>query len=292
MRQFSMQKFMRGWPSRVVPFLLAIWLPLCAAATGPAQRTTYIVAVTPQISASAIHAEWSPFLAALGHATGIQLQLRAHDSKQAFDLDVAGGIPDLVYLNPQAVAGARQTHGYLPLVRDSTLLTGILLVTQESPIRTLRDLHGHTLIFPWETAFASSVYIRALLHEQEKIDFKTVYAGNHQNVYRQLLLGEATAGASVPNVLAKESAAMRARLRILYTTPGMAPHAFAAHPRVPSVQREQLIQAIFKLGQNAEGNALLNAINIPAPVVADYQRDYAWTEKFLLSKQKQTGKKP
>lgn len=287
-----MRKFMDDWCWRLLALVLAISSPLCAAASSQALRPTYIVAVTPQIAASATHSAWTPFLAVLEQATGIHFQFRAHDSKQAFDDEVARGIPDLVYLNPHAVAEARRSQGYVPLVRSSASLTGILLVAQASPLRSLSDLHGQAVVFPSETAFASSVYMRSLLHEQAHIEFKVAYAGNHQNVYRQLLLGEAAAGASEPAVLAKESATVRARLRILYTTPGMSPHAFAAHPRVPLAQREQLIQAILKLAQNPDGAKHLAAVDIPAPMPANYQRDYAWTEKFLTAKPNRLVKTP
>lgn len=260
--------------------VLAFFTGGALAEIAPPRPNTLIVAVTPQRSATAINNAWSPILAALESTVGVRLQLRAYESKERFDTDVQMGIPDLVYLNPDAVVLARHANGYTPIIRDTQPLTGILLVPEDSPIQRVEDLEGRTIAFPWETAFASSIYLNMMLRDKLKIGYTVTYAGNHQNVYRRLLLGEADAGGSVPNILAKESVAMRSRLRTIYSTPDLPPHAIAMHPRISKALAGKFQLAILQLAQTAEGRAMLESINIPSPLMADYARDYAALEKF------------
>jgi len=56
---------------------------------------------------------------------------------------------------------------------------------------------------------------------------------------------------------------VRDQLRILWTTKGYTPHAFAAHPRVPPDVVERLNAAMLAIGQDDEGRALLEPLSLP-----------------------------
>lgn len=256
--------------------VLLFWFP--AAWAGQ----VYTISVVPQFTPVDIGTRWTPLLARLEKDTGISLQLRVLEHIPKFEADFLAGLPDFVYLNPWHEVMAMKAQGYIPLVRGGDPLNGILVVDRQGPIKRLADLSGKTLAFPSPNAFGASLYMRALLKEQEGLDFTPTYVGTHQNVYRHVLLGEAAAGGGIAATLEKEPAAVQSRLFVLYATPGVPSHPLAAHPRVPAQIREQLAAALLRLDRTPEGRRLLQAVELDRTLAVDYARDYAPLEKLKL----------
>lgn len=249
------------------------------------QAREYLLAVVPQLSPSSAYRDWSPFAERLGRETGITLRVRVYRTFDEFETDLANGLPDLVYLNPYQEIRAHRTQGYIPLVRDDSYrLSGVLVVRQDSPLQSVRDLNGQTIGFPDANAFAASLYMRALLQEKEKIRFTSRYYTTHGNVYRHVIVGDVAAGGGANTTLAAERAETRHELRVLYQTPGTAPHPLSAHPRVPGRDREAITAAILHMVKDVDGARLLKAIQMPEPGRADFARDYAPLEKWRLQK--------
>jgi len=265
---------------------LFILLVYTFGVTAPAHagEQTFTVAVVPQSASSKIFREWTPFLSRLEQLTGYRFKLLAYDAFADFEKEFSEGIPDLIFLNPYHLVVAKRLQDYQPLVRDSTPLAGILVVKKGGQIKVLADLNGKTIAFPSPNSLGASLYMRAILFEENHISFNPVYVGSHQNVYRHVLLGEADAGGGIKRTLNKESNALRSNLNILFKTPEIAPHPLAAHPRVKAEVRKKIIAAILAMGADSESSKLLAAIQIPRPVKADYQRDYAGLEKLRLDR--------
>jgi phosphonate transport system substrate-binding protein len=255
-----------------VLFLLCLLAPLSANAQ--TSRQTFTLSVVPQFTPVDIGLRWTPLLRHLETETGYSFQLRLLDKIPRFETDFLAGIPDLVYLNPYHMLMAAEAQGYIPLVRGSDPLIGILVTEQNGPIKTLQDLDGKRLAFPAPNAFGASLYLRALLTEKEGLRFSSDYVGSHQNVYRHVLIGEAAAGGGIHATLEKESVALQNRLRVLYTTPGVAPHPLAAHPRVTQVAREKIRAALLKLDSTPSGRKILADVELDKVISADFARDY------------------
>jgi phosphonate transport system substrate-binding protein len=245
---------------------------------------TFTLSVVPQFTPVDIGLRWAPLLQRLETETGYGFQLRQVDKIPKFESDFQTGTPDLLYLNPYHMVMAAKSNGYIPLVRGSEPLKGILVVDKTGPIKSLQDLNGKTLAFPAPNAFGASLYMRALLIEAEGLRITPSYVGTHQNVYRHVLMGEAAAGGGIIATLEKESAALQNRLHVLYTTPGVAPHPLAAHPRVPQAAREKIIAALFKIDSEPLGRKLLADVELDKIVRADYARDYLPLEKLKLER--------
>ena len=286
MRNQASDRLQGGMLSRSFPSIcqlacaVLLWL-----AVSTVQAREYLLAVVPQLSPSATYRGWSPFAERVGREAGITLRIRVYRTFDEFEADLANGLPDLVYLNPYQEIRAHRTQGYIPLVRDGSYrLSGVLVVRQDSPLQSVRDLNGQTVGFPDANAFAASLYMRALLQEKEKIHFTSRYYTTHGNVYRHVIVGDVAAGGGANTTLAAERPETRHELRVLYQTPGIAPHPLSAHPRVPGRDREAITAAILRILKDADGARLLKAIQMPEPVRADYARDYAPLEKWQLQK--------
>ncbi len=260
------------------------WLLLLVSiiATPVWAETVYSLAVVPQFTTIDIGLRWTPLLERIKKETGITLQIRSTQDIPAFEAEFMTGIPDFVYLNPYHMVMAKKAQGYQPLIRSNRALSGILVVRKDTNIHQLSDLKGATLAFPAPNAFGASLYMRALLKEEEHLDFTPNYVSTHQNVYRHVLYGDALAGGGVAATLEREPAGIRDQLRILYRTPNAAPHPLAAHPRVSKQIVERVTQAFQALAADDEGIKMLMRVGLEGVVPADYARDYAPLEKLGL----------
>ena len=245
------------------------------AAPEPMKLSVFVV---PQFTVVNTHRAWAPFLGRLGARTGITFELHHSASIPELETQLGRGEPDLALINPYHAVMINQRPGYIVLVRDTTPLTGILVVQTDSNIKSLQQLKGQELAFPAPNAFGASLFIRALL-DHEGIHFKPRYLKTHQNVYRHVILGDVAAGGGVRNTLAREPEAVKNKLRVLFETAGVAPHPLVAHPRIPAQIRERIIMEILAMGTDAD-QPLLVAVGLAAPVRADYVRDYQPLKKY------------
>lgn len=252
-------------------------LGLAALGAGNALATTtnlrWRLAVVPQLTPIDMYGNWQPLVEALTLAK-IPCDLVIHPTIEVFEQEFLQGRADLVFLNPYHMVMARNAHGYVPLVRDRRPLEGLLLVARDAPVRTVKDLRGSRISFPAPNALGASLYIRAVLAE-ENMPYQAHYAGNHRNAIRQVLAGDSAAAGVVRATYELEPTEVSQALRVLYTTPAIAPHPIAAHPRVPLAVRQQLLDVLYGLARDAHQQGLLQAIQMPEPVAADYRRDYA-----------------
>lgn len=271
--------------------LLAPWLsvaqPAPASTASPAasaMQRVYTVSVVPQFPAADIARTWVPILERLGPQVGARFELKVARDIPSFEADVKAGAPDFAYMNPFHQVRAKRAQGYVPLVRDSELLTGILVVRKDDPMRHLKQLDGQTLAFPAPNAFGASLLIRAQLDEVERVHITPFYARTHTNAYRQTLAGKAAATGGLRATLEREPPEVQAGLRILFETPGAAPHPLSAHPRVPAKVQQAVQAAWLKLAQDSSLRANFQGVPMSQPVRADHARDYAPLERLKLDR--------
>lgn len=281
---------MMTWrPKRLWRLYFAMLLGSAGAASAQL-APKYSVSVVPQFGPTQLHQAWAPVLARLSQDTGMTLELKVSPTIPLFEADFLKGAPDFAYMNPYHAVMAKQAHGYQPLLRDRQGLTGILLVHKNSPYTQVSDLKDQALGFPAPHAFGASLYMRALLSDSVKIRFSTHYVGTHPNVFRHVLRGEVAGGGSIASAFGDELPEVRNQLRIIFKTPEVASHPLVAHPRMPESVRQAVIRAFLALAKDPAGQALLKAIHLPNPVVAQYERDYAPLEQLNLQKYLATEK--
>ncbi len=244
----------------------------------------YSVYIVPQLTPVATHKAWAPVLEKLAAATGLEFELNVEPSIPAFEQAIASGTPDFAYMNPYHIIVAKRDKGYIPLLRDSkNMLEGILVVKKGGEIKSLEDLKGKTLSFPAPNAFAASLFMRALL-AQQNITITTNYVKTHSNVYRSVLLGDVAAGGGINNTFQREPKDVSDQLQVLYVTPKTAPHPLAVNPRIPEAVRIKVLETFIQLATDPANAALFDAIQMPIPVPADYARDYHSLEALGLEK--------
>lgn len=281
MRQSDASGFVRRLIQGAMLTWGALWVGQALAQGEP---PAYTVSIVPQFQAVEISRVWAPVLERVGREAGVTLQLKVAKDIPSFEDDFQAGKPDFAYLNPYHQVMARKAQGYVPLVRDAKLLTGILVVRQDDPIQSVHALQGKTVAFPAPNAFGASLLIRAHLAEQEKIAITPFYAKTHTNAYRQTMMGKAAAAGGLRATLDKEPPEVRAMLRVLMETPGAAPHPLSAHPRVPTKVQQAVRAAMLKLATDPDLQDNFRDIPMSQPVAADHVRDYQPLDKLRLER--------
>lgn len=246
-------------------------------------NSTLRLLVVPQFPATEIHDTWSKLLDGLQGRGLPKIELVFARDITEFESEFLAGNPDLIYCNPYHMVMAKKAQGYIPLVRDSEPLTGILIAPKNSElgsIQKLEDLNGKTLLFPSPNAFGASLYMRALLTREKGINFVTKYVKTHPNVIRGVVRKEGYAGGMVRSTLLAESPELQQKVTVIYETPPVPPHPIAAHPRVSQAMQETLTTAILNhIQRNKPVGA---AIQMDNPMRASYSKDYQSLEKLGL----------
>ena len=244
---------------------------------------TYILARAPQFSSVTMSRLWTPFVKYLSHTTGYKFRLKLYHDRTDFEADLKQGRPDLFYANPGYFAVMHRKYAYVPLVRSNARqLKGIIVARKNSGIDSIQQLNGKTISFPGKNAFAASLYIRSILKNKLKINIKTKYIAGHDNVYRSVVSGRSLAGGGVYRTLNVEQVNLKSQLKVVYETPGLAPHPLAAHPRLTKKIQEAVIKSVLKLSTEKEGRAMLSAIKLIKPIRADFQRDYQMLDSMAV----------
>lgn len=262
-----------------------IFLGLVLATSGAdaAESKPLVLSVVPRLPMTVTHRDWSPFAHRLAQAIHRPIELRVFNTFAEFEGHAVSGQADLVFANPYQALRLHRKQGFIPLLRDGARqLSGSLVVRSSDPITSVRGLDGARIAFPHPNAFGASLYMRALLEREYGIRFTPVYVTTHANVYRNVIHGKVAAGGGVNITLNQEAPAVRAQLRVLYETPGVAAHPLSAHPRVPAALREQITAAVLHMREDPAGREILQRVTLTQPVPADYNRDYQPLERLQL----------
>ncbi len=163
---------MRALQQNLIGFIASTLLLISsahAACLGEQNTTkTFKFDVVPQLTAAKIYTTWSPLLQRVGQDAGLCFELRVSATIPEFEQKLLKGEPEFVFLNPYHAVLANQKKKYQPLLADSQdLLTGILVVRADSPIKSLDELKGQNITFPAPNAFAASLLIRAELAKKK-----------------------------------------------------------------------------------------------------------------------------
>jgi phosphonate transport system substrate-binding protein len=239
----------------------------------------YTFAVVPQFDARKLFAIWNPIVEELKRRSGVDLRLVATLSIGEFEREVTAGTFDFVYSNPYHVMVQNRRQGYLPLVRDTEPLRGILVVPKDSPVQRVEDLAGKVLAVPSPNAVGASLLIRADLERLHGIRMTMLNAKTHSSAYVHAANMLADAAGGVEKTLREQPAGVRDALRVLYTTRELPSHPVAAHPRVPADARARVQAAFLAMAATAGGGALLAAIPMVHAVPAasdDYKELASW----------------
>lgn len=241
------------------------------------------VGVVPQFEQRKMFRHWRPILSELEKITGLKFDLVGSSKIPVFEQQFTKGEYDIAYMNPYHILTAYKTQGYLPLVRDSHLLRGVLAVEKNSSIKSVKQLAGKEIAFPSPNALGASLLMRSILIEKFGIAFKSRYVQTHSSVYLHIVKKLVSAGGGVERTLLHQSNAIKNKLRVIYKTPDIVPHPIVVHPRVSVSKRKLIKNGLIKLFNTEKGKKLFQNIPINDLVTTNIS-DYQSLKKYNLDK--------
>ncbi|NJC89298.1 MAG: phosphate/phosphite/phosphonate ABC transporter substrate-binding protein [Methylococcaceae bacterium] len=260
-------------------FLLGIGMPIAVA-----DARVYTIAVMPFAPPTSMHKIWAPFLDRLKQETGAEFKLKLFDRTAEFERDIWDGKADFMFASPIQEVVARESHGYIPLVRSRKMVTLGLFVRTDSPIRNVDDMAGKKVSFVGNKSLCS-VFMQDMLSKyNNKLEYDKEYAGSVRNVVLNVILGKSDVGAVFIPELDNEPEETRNQLREVLISPEIAPHPLSAHPRVPAALSAAVQKAVLAMAATPEGAELLRSVRMSDPVAADYRRDYQSLETIDIKK--------
>lgn len=243
----------------------------------------YTFGIVPQQSAKKLAQLWTPVLQHLSEISGMEVKFATAKDIPTFEKRLAAGEYDFAYMNPYHFTVFNEQPGYVAMAHQSEKrIKGIVIVRKDSKAQDLTALDGQRIAFPSPAAFAATILPQANIAKMG-VNIDAKYVSSHDSVYMAVSRGLLPAGGGIVRTFNKTDPAVRDTLRILWTSTGYTPHAFAAHPAVSSADRDAFASALVSIAETEQGRELLSALGF-----ADIQRadDASWDDVRDLQIQK------
>lgn len=239
-----------------------------------------VLAVHPYLPAAEIIARFTPLAEYLARAVGKPVVVRVGSSTGGHIEAVGRNRVDIAFIGPYAYVKMALRYGAKPLLartefKGKQFLSSYIVVRSNSPLRNLSELRGKRFAFGDPDAIMSTIMPRYALH-RAGVDLDSLgayqYIGSQANIALGILNDDYDAGV-VREEFYDEFGARG--LRILAHQPEVPTHLFVSRSDMPTAQVKVLRQAMLKLQNVPDGDAILRAISkgmtAMAPVTdADY----------------------
>jgi phosphonate transport system substrate-binding protein len=260
-------------------------LALCATYAGAADKP-YQFGVFPYLPVTKIYDLYQPMAVDFGAKLGRQVQLMSKPQYKAFGDELRREVYDIAFVQPFDYVDAHDNHGYLPLARQSGNLHALIVVRDDSPVKSLKDLRGKTIGNPPVDAAVSHLTSMALRHADidPNAEVRREYGKNHSTCLHRVVIGAADAcGLAESPYRTLEQTLAPARLRVLHKTAGIPRALLVVHRRVPKRDREALLKTIVEWPNTEEGKKILAGGQF-IPFVAAKDADYRVIRRYNRSR--------
>ena len=270
----------------VISFLLlAAFLLLVAGKTRAEDSLT--LWIHPYLPATELTRRFSPLAEYLSREIGLPVAVRVQKSYQSHIDRTGKDEADIAYVGPVSYVKIVETYGKKPLlarlaVGGEPVFFGMIIVREDSSIRSLEDLAGRSFAFGDTNSTMSHLVPRYLL-EEGGVPVgrlaKHEFLGSHHNVALAVLGGYFDAGGVKEEVYYE----YRERgLRMLAKSPPIAEHVFMTRSSLSAEIQESLRKAMLTLHEDAQGADILTSLksDVTALVKVD-DGDYDSLRKIL-----------
>ena len=261
------------WSTGIIPrSILAALLALAGGCTETKtnSRPTLRLSMIPTTDPGKIVRESQPFINYLEKETGAKVELTVPTNYAAVVEAVANDRVDIAYFGGFTYVQASARSGVIPLVqRERDQAFHSLFITQPgSPIRSLRDLKGHSFAFGDVNSTSGHLMPAYFMRQQgvnQAVIEKAIYTGGHDSTALAVANAKVDAGAMDELVFArmiKEGKLSESQVRVFYTTPPFFDYVWAARKGLDPAMAEAFVNAMLRLDAgNSERKPVLQLLN-------------------------------
>ena len=249
---------------------MSLLLTLCLVGSVQAQNATegsssnaprYNFSPVNQYSLDLMGKYWNPILDYVSERSGVRLSLRLGRTSAESTAIVLAGDSDFAFTNHMFSPERMKLRWRVFGRRNGPPVSGQIVVFAQSPIKALSELEGKTVAFPGAEALLSYKVPMAQLNEQ-KIDVFSVFGGNLDAAFSQMLAGRADAIGSNSQMVAEYTVRENRKFRVLWSSPPFNDLALMVSPRVPLAHTQAVAKAFLGMHEDPVGKQVLeNASN-------------------------------
>jgi phosphonate transport system substrate-binding protein len=212
---------------------------------------------------------WNPIVRYVSHKSGVRLNLKLGRTAADTTSFILTREVDFAFTN-HLFSPERMTMGWTVFGRrDAAPVRGQIVVPADSPVRSLAELAGSTVVFPGKEALIGYKLPYAQLL-REKVPVTTVFAGNSDAAFTQLFSGRAQAAGANSQLVQNYAGREHKAFRVLWSSAPLNDLALMASTRVPAARVRAVAQAFLGMGRDPEGRRILAAaaalVHEPEPV--------------------------
>jgi phosphonate transport system substrate-binding protein len=276
----------RTFPRIAVSSLLLASFLLLAAGRSRAEDSLTLW-VHPYLPATELTRRFNPLAEYLSLKVGLPISVRVQKSYKSHIERTGNDEADIAYVGPVSYVKIVETYGEKPLlarlaVRGEPVFFGMIIVREDSSIRSLEELAGRSFAFGDTNSTMSHLVPRYMLEEGGvpvgRLG-KYEFLGSHHNVALAVLGGYFDAGGVKEEVYYE----YRERgLRMLAKSPPIAEHVFMTKSSLPAEIQGSLRKAMLTLHEDPRGVEILTSLksDVTALVKVD-DDDYDSLRKIL-----------
>jgi phosphonate transport system substrate-binding protein len=221
--------------------------------------------IHPFLPATELMDRFSPLAEYLGRETGLPVTISiARDYGEHIEM-IGRDELDIAYMGPASYVKMVERYGSKPLlarleIKGKPTFHGIVIVNQDSDIRSISDIEGRRFAFGDPDSTMSHLVPRYMLWEAG-VDVEDLsgyeFLEGHHNVALGVLISDFDAGAVKEEVF---DAYEKRGLSALAVTPEISEHVFVASGKIRPRTAAAIRSALYRLKDSKEGKAVMTRI--------------------------------
>lgn len=217
-----------GWWAAVVMALLPLRLA--------AQENPLVVGILPTLSPRVLIGNYQPFRLYLERSLKRPVELVTATNFTVFHQGTIAGKYDLIVTAAHLARLAQMEAGYSPLTTYQSVNRAVLLTSQASPLKSIKDLSGATVATLDRSALIVSQTVIWLQGQglQLSKDYRLLETSSHNSAAYSVLSGESVLAIVSPAGLKQMPADIQGGLQVFATLPPMPAMMWLANPRLES----------------------------------------------------------
>lgn len=217
-----------GWWAAVVMALLPLRLA--------AQENPLVVGILPTLSPRVLIGNYQPFRLYLERSLKRPVELVTATNFTVFHQSTMAGKYDLIVTAAHLARLAQMEARYSPLATYQSVNRAVLLTSQASPLKSIKDLSGTTVATLDRSALIVSQTVIWLQEQglQLSKDYRLLETSSHNSAAYSVLSGESVLAIVSPAGLKQMPADIQGGLQVFATLPPLPALMWLANPRLES----------------------------------------------------------